>query len=636
MKTILAAFLITSCLVVGNVFAFDVSSSCVKCHGDKKLVSDLGFPQMYLDPQQVEAEVNMGEITCVDCHLGDSSSMEKDIAHKGMPRPFYAAIGQKHKYQAVDRGITNFSPIQPQGDSRFKLLMRKPDPEKAKKEGIKQIRQLFYHDRDPETMAYAPKVSVATCGKCHPQETEDYNKSGMGRNMYQRGFTGWTVSPPGPQNCGAWFGDNHSRIADESGTEFSPKMSAGLARGCNKCHAGCNDCHYQGYKKSAARHLFSKKVEPLSCYGSGKGTICHAGPSDRRRGAGYLREEFAFPVGELPPDAHAKAGVGCLECHQAENHDFGHLASAQARQACKNCHADIVAALQGSEHGNVDCASCHVQAVGAYQFTFWGPGKSEGQPNTYTKHKEYYGVRSQPTLIKHPDRGVWVPLKPYPMGVLNIKKDVAASGLMTRAIKGTAVAGNTAIGEPESFMVARSGADVNDMYIINGTFPGFKNNKILAWIQMDKMSHALGKARECASCHASHEQKATSWYTYNNMNDVQKPFSGSYTLTANKNGLFFTNFISESPLPVKGQDRESFAPYLQDSTIWNVQGIDFSIPFDKKRYDSAQGEHAVLYARIHSLKQKYKKDQKVLARIERIKIILPHSRQKALEMLGGL
>lgn len=52
--------------------------------------------------------------------------------------------------------------------------------------------------------------------------------------------------------------------------------------------------------------------------------------------------------------------------------------------------------------------------------------------------------------------------------------------------------GNTEIGEPDKFIVERKPGDVNDMYIITGIYKNLKNNdNMLAWIQMDKMSHAL-------------------------------------------------------------------------------------------------------------------------------------------------
>jgi hypothetical protein len=633
---LLSLFLLFSAVLS---YGYDPDSTCVKCHSDKKLLEKLGFPQMYLDPAEVDKEVNMeGAPTCVDCHLGNNQTMDKDEAHKGMPKPFYAAIGKEHKYEAIGREVTNYAPIQPKGEDRTKLLLRKPTKEAEQKYGIKKLMQLFYHDHDPKTFAYSPKIAKETCGKCHENETEGYNKSGMGLNKYQRAFTNWTKNPPGPQNCGVWWGDNFNKIKGECTKDFTKLMNDGLNRGCNKCHASCNDCHYEGFKKSNARHLFTKKVENLSCYGSGKGTICHAGPMDRRRGAGYLREEFAFPYGELPADVHSKNNINCTDCHKMKNHSFGHLASNDAKESCSKCHAEIVEAVKTSNnHKNVDCSSCHIQEVGAYQFTFWGPGISEGQFNYFTKHKEYYGVRSMPTLVKHPATGKWIPVKPYPMAVMNINGNVEKTGLMVRKINKTIVEGKTEIGEPKEFVIERNPDEVNDMYIITGLFKGLKNNdNMLAWIQMDKMSHGIGKGRNCNSCHSSHEQIATSWFAYTVKTDVKKPFYGSYIIKAGKNGMEFGDFKYSEIVPVESRHIDDFAPFNYVKDAWNIKGIDFSIPFDENKYENQLNKYNLLYAKIHTLKIKFKEDKNKLEKLNRIKAILPHNQELAENLIKKL
>lgn len=637
MLTITLTLLFIS-LLAATAHAFEADSSCVRCHGDAAAMKELGYPQMYLDPAEVDKEVNMGGISCVSCHLGDSTKLNKDEAHAGMPRPFYAAVGAKLKYQAVGREITNYDPIQPKGKDRTKLLMRKPDPAKAEELGVKILAQLFYHDHDPKTMAYDPAIAMKTCGSCHEDEVKNYNASGMGLNKTQRAFTGWTDSPPGPQNCGVWFGDkaNYDHIEGECTrpADYTGAMADAAGRGCNKCHASCTDCHYQGYKESAARHSFTKVPEKLSCYGSGKGTICHAGPMDRRRGAGYLRNEFAFPVNELPQDAHDAAGLNCNDCHTFKDHTYGHLGSEDARNSCQKCHTEIYEAVKTGDHKNVDCTSCHIQAVGAYQFTFWGPGKSEGMTNLYTKHKEFYGTRSMPLIVKQPATGLWIPLKPYPMGAMNIKKDVKQDKhLMLRTINKTEVKGKTEIGEPEKFMVERKADQVNDMYVITGTHSGFgTDDKMLAWVQMDKMSHSIGKARDCDSCHSSHEQTATSWYTYENTNDVTKPFYGSYTVKAGKKGLTFENFKNTEVTPVEGRNVEDFAPFLLKTGVWNVKGIDFELKFDDKKYADGRGEYLGLEAKLHNLINK-EKDPEKKKRLELIKTVMNHNVKYAEKML---
>lgn len=613
---------------------YDDKSSCVKCHSDKEMLTKLGYPQMYLDPKKVEEETRMPGVACVDCHLGNPNSMDKNEAHKGMPRPFYAAIGKNHKYEAVGREVTNFAPIVPKGEKRITYLIQQVTEEIKQKYGINRLMQLYYHDHDNKTMAYSPKIAQETCGKCHPKEQQDYDKSSMGLNKYQRAYKKWNEKVPGNQNCGVWWEDNYEDIKGQSTKEFTKKMSEGLTRGCNKCHASCLDCHYQGHQKSEARHVFAKKPDKLSCYGSGKGEICHSGPMDRRRGAGYLREEFAYPYGVLKTDIHAQKGIECTQCHKMKDHSYGHLASKDAKDSCQNCHKEIVLAVKKSNHKNVDCTSCHIKEVGAYQFTFWGPGMSEGQYNIYTKHKEYYGIRTLPTLIKHPATNIWIPVKPYPMGVMNMKVEAPKTGLTPRIIPKTTIKGVTEIGQPESFIVERKADQVNDFYISLGNFSGFEDNdNMSAWIQMDKMSHGIGKARDCQSCHSSHDQVAYSDFKFDVANVVKKPFTGSYTIKVGKDGITFSDLKYSEIVPVDGRKITDFAPFTKGIEMWNVKGIDLSIPFNEKRYGKEKNTYDALLAKLDQLSQKYADKKDIVDKLKGIRVIAHHNVKMAEDQL---
>lgn len=609
-------------LLPSLVMGFNADSSCVKCHGDLAKMEELEAAAMYLDPAQVDQEVNMGGApTCVDCHMGNPQAVEKDLAHDGMLGPFLMAVGKKVKGQAVERSDIGLTPLEPKGKKQFASMIPKADKETLKKAGLKKVLGLYYHDRDPKTFAYSPKIAEATCGKCHAKEVKDYSSSSKGLMKHQRAFKSFTEGLPGPQNCGAWYGDNFKSLAAETSVPYNAMQNAAIDRQCNKCHAGCNDCHLQSYK-GEGRHRFGPAETP-SCYGGGRASICHAGPMDRRRGAGYMRGEYAFPK-DLPQGAHVQNGVECLDCHSAENHQFGHLASDEARNSCKECHMEIVEAVESSEHTNVDCASCHIQAVGAYQFTFWGPGKVAGVKTPYAKHKEYYGTRNLPTLIKNP-AGRWIPVKPYPMAVMNQNKNVEATGLRFRAIPERTIKGKTELGEPETFTVARGVTDVNDAFIINGTrsdLPG--NNKALLWIQMDKMSHGLGEARECDSCHASKSQVSRSEFIFASKKDVKKPFTGSYTMIADAKGMRFTDIETSQIEPVDGRMLEDFAPFKFFPEGWNVAGIDFSLPFDEEKYEKSQNE---LQEFLRKLEKRGQDSQ-----IRTIRMVAYHNLIKAKEM----
>lgn len=579
-------------------WGFDAKSSCVSCHGDKEKMKALGNEALFLDPAAVDREVGMkGEPSCTDCHLGDKNGADAATAHQGMVRPFVMAVGKKVKGEAVSRSEIGLTPLEPKKKgSPMGAMLPKGDEKLLEQKEIKRITGLFYHDRDPETFAYSPKVATQTCGRCHTKEVKDYNSSSKGLLKHQRAYASFAEQLPGPQNCGPWFGNNYEQLKKDTAVPYSPQMNALNDRQCNVCHAGCNDCHFKPFK-GEGRHLFGKPETP-SCYGGARGSICHAGPMDRRRGSGFLRGEYSFPA-NLPTDVHARKGLDCLACHKPVDHNFGHLASDDARRSCQRCHADIVAAVEDSLHKNVDCGSCHIKEVGAYQYTFWGPGNVAGSENPYAKHKEYYGIRDLPTLIKNP-AGRWIPVKPYPMAVLNQTGELAPSGLQFRAIPARTLKGNSKIGEPETFTVARGAGDVNDAYISNGTRKDLPSgNKAILWVQIDKMSHALGQARDCASCHDSKAQVGRSTYTYNEEKNVSEPFSGSYTIIADAQGMRFVDQKTGPIKVAKGRNAIDFAPFTQLPTdAWNVQGIDFSIPFKPERVQLANEELKTFLAKL--------------------------------------
>ncbi|WP_303700626.1 hypothetical protein [Flexistipes sinusarabici] len=69
--------------------------------------------------------------------------------------------------------------------------------------------------------------------------------------------------------------------------------------------------------------------------------------------------------------------------------------------------------------------------------------------------------------------------------------------------------------------------------------------------------------------------------------------------------------------------------------VWDVEGIDFSIPFNEKKYENDRQELNKIYAEIHNLKMQYKNNNSKKAELEEIKIILHHNRDMAKEMLAA-
>ena len=68
------------------------------CHGDLLRMTDLGFPEFYIDPALVEAETGM-PATCDDCHLGNPDDFTVDGAHVGL----LGLLVMRNQYRDINR-----------------------------------------------------------------------------------------------------------------------------------------------------------------------------------------------------------------------------------------------------------------------------------------------------------------------------------------------------------------------------------------------------------------------------------------------------------------------------------------------------------------------------------------------------
>jgi len=82
-------------------------------------------------------------------------------------------------------------------------------------------------------------------------------------------------------------------------------------------------------------------------------------------------------------------------------------------------------------HKKLSCEACHVSNVAGYQATFWGPGVLAGTETPDYKYNGQYGSMKEPILIKD-QAGRWIPVKPFPMAVLNQKAADLKPGLHWR------------------------------------------------------------------------------------------------------------------------------------------------------------------------------------------------------------
>jgi hypothetical protein len=108
------------------------------------------------------------------------------------------------------------------------------------------------------------------------------------------------------------------------------------------------------------------------------------------------------------------------------------------------------------------------------------------------------------------------------------------------------------------------------------------NNKALLWIQMDKLSHKLGKSRSCDSCHGSLDGSQLQKVSWEFSDPGALPFSGSHEVFGNLSGLFIRGMQSEKIEPETGYSLAAFAPWVYLKELWQIKG-NFSLPAIKER-----------------------------------------------------
>ncbi len=546
--------------------------SCIVCHSDTIKMKDLGFPQFTVTLIEVSQQSKM-QAACSDCHAGNPNSLVKETAHTGLHRLLSV---QTNKLEAVTRDkLTVFRPDKLETSGRNLMVEMLPKIEMDWKQ-LKDpsVQTILYHDKNVSDFMMNRKIQEETCGRCHLKEVEEFQRTAMGANTKQRAYKTWIDKDHGPHNCGPWFIDNWREIAKNTTVPFTQEMAQVNQKACNVCHTGCLDCHYGPKHKdpmrpSMGQHTFSKVLTPLTCYGGGRGSICHAGPEDRRRGGGYIGGSFSNPQG-AEPDIHYKKGVACTSCHETQAQDETLLHGQVKRPAvCTKCHPTEVKALVNSSHKNVSCEACHIQDVGAYTATFWGPGKLAGIQTPFFKYKEYYGIMKEPILIRTP-QGKWIPVKPYAMAVMNQK----SAGGLKPGLKWRYPAN------------LPDGERTDDAYAFVGLLSGLpSNDNVLAWIQMDKVSHKYGKSRSCESCHSSNgEQRQFVSWKY--ADQGAEPFEGSHIVVANSKGLFILDMQATTEIkPNAGSKIEDFAPWYYLKDKWHITG-NFALPpiIDQLKY----------------------------------------------------
>jgi hypothetical protein len=581
-------FLLLMAVVMMNTAYADTEEGCKDCHGNARQMSELGYPQFTLSSEEARTQTRM-PASCSDCHLGNAGSAVREDAHGGML--LFKAVRQK-TWEAIPRSsmapedVKDWPYLEPRGDSRATQLFPKRRYAGVLKDNP-DYKTIIYHDKNPDTLAFNPVLAQKTCGKCHAEIVQSFLKGPMGggRGAHtQSQYRTWT-GKTGPQSCGLWMGvlskPDQARFGNENVGNYNKHSTMPLSekdgynsqRNCNQCHVGCLDCHLEVRKKSAENpgdgpHTFVKKPAPLACYGGGRAFSCHAGPLERRRGDGYVRQEFtmASPEGTAilkeQIDIHMQKNIACVDCHEP-NRKTGHHGDLRRDVACGKCHTPVVRAQKNGLHKNVDCASCHTALIGGYAFNFWSAVGPRGKENPLTRVQDYLTGATTPLLIKNP-KGLWIPVHVVPHISGNVKeKEVKISRRLLFRNK------------PDVDIRRRYVS--NDSYAVTGLIKNLddKDRDTMVWLNVDRVAHGTGKARTCESCHASTTQKIPVTFAGGSYKDVE---DGEYTIIADGKGLRVVDFKGAG-----GTMPEGLAP-LKDA--WSLKG-NFALPAikNKKQYE---------------------------------------------------
>lgn len=585
------------------------SAECIRCHSDQKKLAELGYPEFFVTPEIVAVQSKHSTADCRDCHLGNGRATDKDKAHKGMLKMLI--VGEEAELKR--RKVFYPSALTPTGKNRLFELIPKMEID-GKLRYPYEVRTILWHDRDPETYNFDPEMAQKTCARsdCHPEQLKQFNTTFMATNFRQRTMRTWLV-PYGPHNCGPSFADlpprevlqaagfdyqNTEKIRSNLNIPFSGQQAEDKQRVCNTCHAGCLDCHYTPCKDEP--HRFIKAPQSESCSGFGRASMCHSGSMESRRGETYIGGDYAIPSG-IEPDVHYKKGIHCLACHPTGKKGMGDM---ERKADCQDCHIAVEEAHAKGIHKKLACAACHVNELGGYQTTIWGPGFFADKQNPFYKYALYYGIQKPPILMKG-QQGIWMPVKIMPHAVGNIKQKVSRS---------------------PTVQFRWPSGETKDAYYIVGTFDGLpENNNHLLWLEIQQAAHPYGKGRTCESCHQEKQISMSSWEFLEDQG-TEETFTGEYEIVAEERTLSIRNMRNTSPIiPFDEYNLSDFASWLYLKDKWKMAG-DFSIKTDQQKYQQYYEKYNILVKKLEKLDRSAKNlDKKMLRRYRDAKATAIHN-----------
>lgn len=144
----------------GYSYYMDSSKGCIDCHGSKEKIEEFGYPQFYFTLEDVRKQTGHKTVFCRDCHLGNGRTSDKDKAHREMLRPIFVSedaepVDRIRVYPKEEKAMNK---IEPSGEDKlFELLPKVKDNGELILHP--KVRNILWHDRDPITFNFDPKIA---------------------------------------------------------------------------------------------------------------------------------------------------------------------------------------------------------------------------------------------------------------------------------------------------------------------------------------------------------------------------------------------------------------------------------------------------------------------------------------------
>ena len=268
-----------------------------------------------------------------NCHQGTVDKLKLSVmatyaGHYTLPRFLAGTQDRNHTHAAVDVTNPDFNPLTaPAGAVGELTALREPDPGLARDSVGACID------------VYLPK----SCPSCH---LNDFGPNNADGNYRSSGCTA----------CHMLYSDDGISVSEDPviTKDFPPHPRRHVLTSKIPTEQ-CAHCHFQGGRIGLAyRGIreggFSEDKTPAN--GVTLGRELHAHGVDYY----FSDEDDTNDYDETPPDLHAEAGMGCIDCHVgADVHGDGNLYGSERYQVgikCEDCHGTVRAEISENEAGH--------------------------------------------------------------------------------------------------------------------------------------------------------------------------------------------------------------------------------------------------------------------------------------------